>query len=40
LLLAAFLFFRTEATDVASADALQEMLRSGKPVMVEFYSNT
>lgn len=40
LVIVGFLTLRTSATPVASEQELQEMLSSGQPVLLEFYSNT
>jgi hypothetical protein len=40
LLAVGFLTLRTAATPVESEQALQTMLDSGQPVLLEFYSNT
>ncbi len=36
----AFVFLRTKGTELESVDALDDLLVSGQPVVVEFYSNT
>ena len=38
-LVVAFLALRTPASDVASPDDVDALLRGGHPVVVEFYSN-
>ena len=40
LLAVGFLTLRTPATPIESEQELQEMLSSGQPVLLEFYSNT
>lgn len=40
LLAAGWLFLRTPATDLASAEEFDLQIRSGRPVVVEFFSNT
>ncbi len=40
VLVAAFLWLRTPATPLASAEDLDALTREGKPVLAEFYSNT
>ena len=35
-----FLTLRTPATPIESEQELQDMLSSGQPVLLEFYSNT
>ena len=37
---AGFLFFRTSASAVESVEAVDAILTSGQPTLVEFYSNT
>jgi len=39
-LLAAWFFLRTPATDLSSVDEFDQKIRSGRPVVVEFFSNT
>jgi hypothetical protein len=39
-ILAAFLFFRTTASEVGSIAEVDAILQSGQPALVEFYSNT
>ena len=36
----AFVFLRTKGTELESVDALDDLLANGRPVVVEFYSNT
>ena len=36
----AFVFLRTKGTELESVGALDDLLVSGQPVVVEFYSNT
>jgi len=38
-LLAAWFFLRTPATDLSSVDEFDQRVRSGRPVVVEFFSN-
>jgi hypothetical protein len=40
LVIMGFLTLRTPATPIASEQELREMLSSGQPVLLEFYSNT
>jgi hypothetical protein len=40
LLAVGFLTLRTPATPIESEQALQAMLSSGQPVLMEFYANT
>ncbi|MDY7041052.1 MAG: hypothetical protein SVX38_09335 [Chloroflexota bacterium] len=40
LLAAGFLTLRTSATPIESEQALQSTLKSGQPVLMEFYANT
>ncbi|HEY75652.1 MAG TPA: hypothetical protein G4O00_05655 [Thermoflexia bacterium] len=39
-LLAAWFFLRTSPTDLASTEEFDQKIRSGRPVVVEFFSNT
>jgi hypothetical protein len=39
-LIGAFVFLRTKGTDLDSLDELDDLLASGQPVVVEFFSNT
>lgn len=39
-LVAAYLFLRTPGSDLASTEEFDRTIRSGRPVVVEFYSNT
>jgi hypothetical protein len=39
-IVAAFVLLRTKGSDVNSVTELDEMLSSGQPAVVEFYSNT
>jgi len=39
-LIAGYFFFRTAPSDVASVAELEAMMTSGRPVLLEFYSNT
>jgi len=38
-LLAAFIIFRTEPTSLVDESAFNSAIQSGKPTVVEFYSN-
>jgi hypothetical protein len=40
LIVAAFVFLRTEPSAVGSFGELRAMLVGGKPTIIEFYSNT
>ena len=40
VLLGVWLFLRTSATPLASASSLDEMLKRGEPVVLEFFTNT
>jgi len=40
LIAAAFVFLRTEPSAISSAAELQAAANSGKPVIIELYSNT
>lgn len=39
LIVGAFIFLRTEPSDIGSADALASTLTDGQPKVLEFYSN-
>ena len=39
LIIGAFIFLRTEPTDIGTADQLALTLSSGQPKVLEFYSN-
>lgn len=39
LLLGAFIFLRTRASNIDNASELSSVLHDGKPTVIEFYSN-
>lgn len=39
LIIGAFIFLRTEPSDISSVDELTVMLTDGQPKVIEFYSN-
>jgi hypothetical protein len=39
-LIGAWFLLRTTATDLGSTEEFDELIRSGQPVVVEFFSNT
>ncbi|MCQ3975218.1 MAG: hypothetical protein DPW09_17385 [Anaerolineae bacterium] len=39
LIIGAFIFLRTEPSDISSVDALTAILTDGQPKVIEFYSN-
>lgn len=39
LLLGAFIFLRTSASNIDNASELSTVLQDGKPTVIEFYSN-
>jgi hypothetical protein len=40
LMVAGYVFLRTPPDELASTEAFDERVRSGRPTLVEFYSNT
>jgi hypothetical protein len=39
VVIGAFLFLRTQASDIEDSDALTTILYDGQPAVIEFYSN-
>ncbi len=39
LIIGAFVFLRTQPSDITNADQLAVMVTSGRPTVIEFYSN-
>jgi hypothetical protein len=39
-IISVFVFLRTKGTDLESVDEFDALLANGRPVVVEFYSNT